>query len=382
MIKSGLLKKTIIIGISSLIFILSPVYADRNSKLSLKVLGTKIFKLQNINADQSVKNKINESLLNYLDKIKYLKKLPDNKICYNEKNAIEEAKKIGVNFAVFGKVTRIKKLIDSRPLGKEGKEQYVIKNTFADIYHIELFFIRIFEGKILYKINEKVLLPGVNEILNKFTAEVEKYYTLQIGSIDEAPLPQNEIIQIDPMKETFEQQKEIINPQLEIVIKTTVKLKFYASTGITYLQPFGIFQKLAVNPFLGPFVNIGLRNLLFENSIINLNFGYYFLTQNTYFVNLYNIASLGLGLGYYFQLPKNFNLSPILSGGYTFHIYKDVFSTGIETFNDPFVKIECEVGYSFNKTISIYLTPGFTLFFEKTLAGYYLSVDLGVKFTF
>ncbi len=354
------------------LFIIShPIYGESSSELSLKVFRTKIFKLQNINADQQIKNKIDESLLKTLGKINHLKELPDDKICYDGKKAIEEGKNSKANFAVFGKITRNKKLVDRRPLGNEGKEQYVIKNTYADVYHIELFFVSIHGKKITHQINEKVLLPEVDGILNKFKSEIEKSYTLDFESNREISIPQIETIKVEPKKKIPTQE----------VIKV-IPVKLYISTGITYLQPFGLFQKLAVNPFIGPIVNLGIRNLIFENSIINLNFSYSFLTQNTYFINLYNIASLGIGVGYYFQLPKKFNISPILSGGYTFHLYKDVFSSEIETFYDPFVKLECEVGYSFNKTISIYLTPGFTLFFEKTLAGYYLTVDLGIKFTF
>lgn len=131
-------------------------------------------------------------------------------------------------------------------------------------------------------------------------------------------------------------------------------------------------------PGAGFYLYGGIMNALFENSLIMLSTGFWYLSEQGDVKSMYT-TQLSLVLGYNFNLPKNFTIAPLLGAGYHFHIAE---RDETKVYSDPFITIRCETGYMVYPSLYVTVTPAYSLFFEESSLGMYMTVEAGVKYLF
>ncbi|MBN1799845.1 MAG: OmpA family protein [Spirochaetales bacterium] len=142
--------------------------------------------------------------------------------------------------------------------------------------------------------------------------------------------------------------------------------------------PTGVFNEISPIGF-GLELYVGVSDLLFENSVLKIGFGYNFISEEIETINSFGLSSVSALIGYSIVRDDLFIVTPLLGGGYVGHLV----DTGESLlFFDPYITIQTEFSLTVFEDFYLSLTPGCMLFFEESNIGTYFSINVGVKKVF
>jgi len=282
-----------------------------------------------------------------LDKSAVLRAL-DNRPCSDVNCAMAACKKLGALRAVTVKISG-DSTEQARTMGKEGKEQYLIKVSRKQTYRITVMLwdaeSRRRLGRFSKTADDDTLAAAADYLAEKVAAlygdEKKKAATAKPGSAAGSAV--RGVLGLSP----------------------------------SCIIPLGDFTDIA-GPGGGFYLYGGVMNALFDNSVILVSTGFWYLSERGDAKSLYT-TQVSLALGYNFILPKNFTLEPLFGFGYHFHVLERE-SAG--TYADPFVSVRCEGAYLVYPSLYLTLAPAYTVYFEKAATGMYLTVEAGLKYLF
>jgi hypothetical protein len=154
------------------------------------------------------------------------------------------------------------------------------------------------------------------------------------------------------------------------------------------MVPFGRLQRI-FNAAGGFTLEAGVTHAFVPNTYFKISGGYYFLADIKGNIKEYQTGQISLLGGYYFSLPRDFAVTPMLGAGIQFHYIKDfeyrlkALQEKIRTsYVDPVVTLRCEGSYRAWRGLHVIITPGYTILIEKGHVGHYFTVDAGIRYNF
>ncbi|HNW27392.1 MAG TPA: CsgG/HfaB family protein [Spirochaetota bacterium] len=146
-----------------------------------------------------------------------------------------------------------------------------------------------------------------------------------------------------------------------------------------YVQPIGVFSRIARSGYsislTGAVNNVGVNNLY-----LGLKGGF-----NRFWgkddVNYSYIVPFTALIGYTFNLPKSFFISPALAAGGSWNYMKKDRSNS-KGIIEPVINPELSIGYRIIPMLNIYFTTNYYAIFEQRAIIQFLAFNLGLSFSF
>ena len=146
-----------------------------------------------------------------------------------------------------------------------------------------------------------------------------------------------------------------------------------------YVQPIGVFSRIARGGYsvslTGAVNNVGVNNLY-----LGLKGGF-----NRFWgkddVNYSYIVPFTALIGYTFNLPKSFFISPALAAGGSWNYMKKDRSNS-KGIIEPVINPELSIGYRIIPMLNIYFTTNYYAIFEQRAIIQFLAFNLGLSFSF
>ncbi|HPO46178.1 MAG TPA: CsgG/HfaB family protein [Spirochaetota bacterium] len=159
----------------------------------------------------------------------------------------------------------------------------------------------------------------------------------------------------------------------------TLKHPFMLSIEGGYVQPIGVFSRIARGGYsvslTGAVNNVGVNNLY-----LGLKGGFNRLWGKGD-VNYSYIVPFMATIGYTFNLPKSFFISPALSAGGTWNYMKRKYYSSKGSV-EPILNPELAIGYKIIPAVSFSITAGYSAIFERSAVIQLLSFNFGFTFLF
>lgn len=144
-----------------------------------------------------------------------------------------------------------------------------------------------------------------------------------------------------------------------------------------YVQPIGVFSRIASGGYsvslIGAVNNVGVNNLY-----VGLKGGFNrFWGKND--VNYSYIVPFTALIGYTFNLPKSFFISPALAAGGSWNYMKKdrLNSKGVI---EPIVNPALSIGYKIMPILKIYIITNYNAVFERKVVIQIFSLNVGLAF--
>ena len=326
-------------------------------------IKTAVFTFARENCEADISAKIESRVRRGLGSAKYVKlaspsevdKALKGKSCTQSGCAIAACRDLGIERAVTGTVTGSTKESAST-MGESGKEQYLIKVSQKNTYTITAALWDVNTGKRLGAFSKSAGEDDINAAADYLA---EKLAGLYGGEKKE------------------EAKKTRDKKTLETKGSSGAPIRGVLGISPSCIIPAGDLTRLA-GPGAGFYLYGGIMNALFDNSLIMVSAGFWYLSERGDVKSMYT-SQVSLVLGYSFTLPKNFSIAPLLGAGYHFHLAE---RDEEKLYYDPFLSLRCEAGYMVYDSLYVTLTPAYSLFFEKSGVGMYVTIEAGVKYLF
>ncbi len=145
-----------------------------------------------------------------------------------------------------------------------------------------------------------------------------------------------------------------------------------------YVQPIGVFSRIARGGYsvslTGAVNNVGVNNLY-----LGLKGGF-----NRFWgkddVNYSYIVPFTALIGYTFNLPKSFFISPALAAGGSWNYMKKD-RTNSKGIIEPVINPELSIGYKIIPALSIFISAGYFAIFERNAVIQLFSANVGLNFS-
>jgi len=215
--------------------------------------------------------------------------------------------------------------------------------TYLDKYTITLRVVDVSRGKIVYADSESVpARPQIDGASTKIAARILEHI--------EGILPDNSLSSKHP---------------------------FILSIEGGYVQPIGVFSRIACGGYsvslIGAVNNVGVNNLFLGlKGGINRFWG-----KDD--VNYSYIIPFTVLIGYTFNLPKSFFISPSLAAGGSWNYMKKDRSNS-KGIIEPIINPELAIGYKIKPAIIIFISAGYSAIFERKAVIQILSINMGLGF--
>ncbi len=162
-----------------------------------------------------------------------------------------------------------------------------------------------------------------------------------------------------------------------------VSFKISYFLGGSFMYPRQDFSDLVKNGY-GASAGIIFHDLVFNSSALLFSGGLHKYKAERENVDSFYQYNGGAFLGYTFMRENDFQITPFIGGGFFFHKMKNTVNDETESnlYRDPYAGIKLDCVYYFTKNISLRLTPGYNVFFEKDgNKGHIISTDVAIGFT-
>lgn len=157
----------------------------------------------------------------------------------------------------------------------------------------------------------------------------------------------------------------------------SLKHPFILSIEGGYVQPIGVFSRIARGGYsvslTGAVNNVGVNNLYLG---IKGGFNRFWGKDD---VNYSFIVPFTVLIGYTFNLPKSFFISPALAAGGSWNYMKKDRSNN-KGIIEPVINPEITIGYHFMRSIDLYIAANYYSVFEKSGVLQILSFQIGFSF--
>ncbi|HPL15948.1 MAG TPA: CsgG/HfaB family protein [Spirochaetota bacterium] len=157
----------------------------------------------------------------------------------------------------------------------------------------------------------------------------------------------------------------------------SLKHPFMLSIECGYVQPIGVFSRIARGGYsvslTGAVNNVGVNNLYIG---IKGGFNRFWGKDD---VNYSYIVPFTALIGYTFNLPKSFFISPSLAVGGSWNYMKKDRSNS-KGIIEPVINPELNIGYKIKPFLNIYTTTNYYSIFEKSGIVQFFTINLGLSF--
>ncbi len=326
-------------------------------------IKTAVFTFARDNCEADISSKVESRVRRGLGPAKYVKlagtgevdKALKGKPCAQPGCAIAACKELGIERAVTGSVSGSTRESAST-MGDSGKDQYLIKVTQKNTYTITVALWDSKTGKRLGAFSKSAGEDDINAAADYLAEKLAGLY-------------------VEEKKEEAKKTRDKKSVEKKSV--TGAPVRGVLGVSPSCIIPAGDLTRLA-GPGGGFYLYGGIMNALFDNSLIMVSTGFWYLSERGDVKSMYT-SQVSLVLGYSFTLPKNFSIAPLLGAGYHFHIAE---RDEEKLYYDPFLSLRCEAGYMVYDSLYVTLTPAYSLFFEKSGVGMYVTIEAGVKYLF
>lgn len=171
--------------------------------------------------------------------------------------------------------------------------------------------------------------------------------------------------------------ERIENLSIEKIASNRHPISLFLDGG--YALPLGHFEKIARNGWSVSFMGT-VGNVFTENLFLGIKAGYYRFPGSDD-VEYASLLPFMATIGYSFNLPKSFYISPVLSAGGTWNFMKKDRSSNkgmVESILNPALIF----GYRFTSSFDLHLTADYYSVFEKEGVIQFLSLNLGLVLSF
>lgn len=158
----------------------------------------------------------------------------------------------------------------------------------------------------------------------------------------------------------------------------TMKHPFMLSIEGGYVQPIGVFSRIARGGYsvslTGAVINVGVNNLYIG---IKGGFNRFWGKDD---VNYSYIVPFTALIGYTFNLPKSFFISPSLAAGGSWNYMKKDRSNS-KGIIEPVINPELSIGYNIIPAICIFISAGYSAIFERNAVIQMFFTNAGLTFS-
>jgi len=159
---------------------------------------------------------------------------------------------------------------------------------------------------------------------------------------------------------------------------STGKHHFMLSLDGGYALPLGPFSRIARGGYsitlTGAVNNIGVNNLYLG---VRGGFNRLWGKGDVHYSLLVPFMAV---IGYTFNLPKSFFISPALSAGGSWN-YMKKYRSNSKGIIEPMINPEFSIGYKIIPAVSIFISAGYSAIFEKNAVIQIFSANVGITFS-
>ncbi|HOT47015.1 MAG TPA: hypothetical protein PLC28_19210 [Spirochaetota bacterium] len=298
---------------------------------------------------------------------KSMERLGTSRYCYDRDCALRIAKDLNADRVIYGTVRLATKTFN-RQLGREGAGKYLLQEKSVESYLITLYLIDVKKNTFIATVTETAGIAMKAEDAEKIIEKLQPFFM--------APE--------DKERQLAAGKKRPIEPS------GASKPSWDLFAGPSGFLPVGSLHAIARGG-AGFIAGGGVSGLAFKNSILKIQIGYYNIFPNRTNIDSYHLIQLGLVIGYTFELPGGFTVSPVLGGGYIIHVVSEDISTlrlygyyrySDYRFYDPHLAVRCDAAWRFNEHYAVFFTPGYLVFFEKSSTGMAVDLTAGFRYSF
>jgi len=157
-----------------------------------------------------------------------------------------------------------------------------------------------------------------------------------------------------------------------------------------YRKALGDYSDIADNGYGGS-IHVNLHNLLFKGGVLSLGTGFFTFEGADDAIDSILAIPVTAGFGYSLNLFRNTNITPLLGGGIHVNLMNHDpdnadqygnYEYTREVFVDPVMFLRCDVEMTITPLVQLFLSPSYTVMFEKGKTGQIPGLDAGIRFTF
>ncbi|PKL39157.1 MAG: hypothetical protein CVV44_09840 [Spirochaetae bacterium HGW-Spirochaetae-1] len=165
-------------------------------------------------------------------------------------------------------------------------------------------------------------------------------------------------------------------------------LSIAASAG--YRKALGDYSGIADNGYGGS-IHAGLHNFLFKGGVLSMGTGFFTFEGADGAIDSILAIPVTAGFGYSLNISRNIHIIPIFGTGIHANLMNHDpdnadqygnYEYTREVFIDPVIFLQCDVEMTITPFVQLFLSPSYTIMFEKGKTGQIPGLDGGIRLTF